>query len=176
MMDRLHNAVRRGAYVLQAEGLPSLAKKAVSRLRLIIGLPDGAQKAFLAQKASADSAYDGTNGTDTGGIQRIASLTVLGPNAQFAIDHIASDPGDFHRAMTLVDLSLESATFLDLGAGKGRAMLLAAAILFLGLSGSSSRGSFMTRRRRISRAPAMIRALRLSMAMRPKRYSPRGRW
>lgn len=51
MMDTLHNAVRRGAYVLRAEGLPSLAKKAVSRLRLVIGLPDGAQKAFLAQKS-----------------------------------------------------------------------------------------------------------------------------
>jgi SAM-dependent methyltransferase len=103
-----------------------LARKAVSRVRLLIGLPDVEQKAYLSQKALVDSAYDGTNGTDTGGIQRIASLTVLGSNAPFAIDHIASDPADFHPAMTMVDISLESATFLDLGAGKGRAMLLAA--------------------------------------------------
>lgn len=121
--------------MLRTEGLPSLAKKAVSRARLLVGMPDRAQKAFLAQKASADSAYDGTNGTDTGGIQRIASLTVLGPNAQFAIDHIASDPADFHRAMRMIDIALEPATFLDLGAGKGRAMLLAASYPFLRIIG-----------------------------------------
>ena len=112
--------------VLHAEGIAPLAKKMVMRARMMVGFPDRQQQDFLARKAAVDDAFDSKMGTDTGGIQTMPSLSVESPNAQFGVDHIASDPDEFERAIRAVDIPLDSATFLDLGAGKGRALLLAA--------------------------------------------------
>lgn len=118
--------VRRARDVFYREGAASVATKLIARLRLMAGIPDTDQRAFLARKAVVDLAFDGDLGTDTGGIQTVPSLTVRGKNAHFGVDHIASDPDEFTRAIEALDIAFASATFLDLGAGKGRALLLAA--------------------------------------------------
>lgn len=65
------------------------------------------------------------NGVDTGGIAHLDRLTVIG-NVRDGVRHIAVDPDEFHSALRAIDADLSKLIFVDLGSGKGRALLLAA--------------------------------------------------
>ena len=74
-------------------------------------------------------------GTQTGGIQSIFDLQVVGENARHGLSHIASDPQQFTDTMMSLGLDFASYTFVDLGSGKGRALILAAEFPFRRLIG-----------------------------------------
>lgn len=71
--------------------------------------------------------FDREHGTDTGGEITLARLGVRHPAARFGGRYQAIEPGIFrdalHRVGSAVDL--HRFTFVDLGCGKGRALLLA---------------------------------------------------
>jgi len=85
-----------------------------------------AARAYTREKAKQDAAFDGAYGYDTGGTQFLTDLTIDSENAGSGGPHIASPPEEFAAALALVDLDLADLTFVDMGSGKGRAMLLAA--------------------------------------------------
>ena len=88
------------------------------------------QSAWRRAKRDVDRRFDAGLGVDTGGITAVRHLTVPAHRRACAVDHIAIDPGEFERAISALPIDLSPFTFVDFGSGKGRAVLLAAALPF----------------------------------------------
>jgi SAM-dependent methyltransferase len=91
--------------------------------------PDGARH-YYEELRKVDAAFDAKTGMDTSGILDLYTLTIAGGNRGFGNAYMATDPDEFAAALALLDMPLENATFIDLGSGKGRALLLAARYRF----------------------------------------------
>jgi hypothetical protein len=73
-----------------------------------------------------DARYDIAHGAGTGGTWRLSRLTIDSPNRKYGIDYRAVYPGEFEVGMKALPIKdFGSYTFIDLGAGKGRALLMA---------------------------------------------------
>ncbi len=129
-LARFGQAARRLSAIVADEGPLEAARRLLRRARPDPGLVD-----YLAGKAARDAAYDSTHDSDTGGVQRLYTLAIDSPNARYGIDHVASDPDVFAAAMALIDGDLSRFHFLDLGSGKGRALLLACDYPFRAVTG-----------------------------------------
>jgi predicted RNA methylase len=84
----------------------------------------------LAHKDKIDRFFDNTYEVDTRGITQLSELQVKGRNRVFGFPHIASDPDEFSDAVASLQIKHEDFTFIDLGSGKGRAVLLAMPLPF----------------------------------------------
>jgi SAM-dependent methyltransferase len=101
--------------------LGRISRRAVREVRrLILPKPE-----WLRKKARVDREFDRMNGVDTGGYTYLKQLRIDSPNWRDGNSHIAVDPDEFRSAMEAVDADLSQLTFIDLGSGKGRAMMLA---------------------------------------------------
>jgi SAM-dependent methyltransferase len=99
--------------------LARISRRAAREVRrLILPRPE-----WLRKKALVDREFDRMNGVDTGGITNPNPAD--GPNWRDGVRHIAVDPDEFASAMSAVDADLSQLTFIDLGSGKGRALMLA---------------------------------------------------
>jgi SAM-dependent methyltransferase len=107
---------------LQAQGWRGFAMRAVDKLRSLISTKD---VAWLAHKARVDELFDTKFGLDTRGITQLSGLEIAGPNRPNGVAHIASDPDEFADALASLQIRHEDFIFVDLGSGKGRALLLA---------------------------------------------------
>jgi SAM-dependent methyltransferase len=94
-----------------------------ARRRLALALRTEA--AWVKKKRRVDREFDEAFGVHTGGITQLKRLNVVGNRAD-GVPHIASDPEEFQNALDALDVDFSQFTFVDLGAGKGRALLLAA--------------------------------------------------
>jgi SAM-dependent methyltransferase len=128
-MESLRKA-QRVAQLLQEQGVVGFAAIVTDRLRRATGQLSAEEKAWNDRKIAGDTAFDASSGFDTGGIQRLYGMDIAGPNARFGVNHIASDPDDFARAMAALKIDHADFTFMDLGSGKGRAVLMAAKLPF----------------------------------------------
>ncbi|MEJ5991876.1 class I SAM-dependent methyltransferase [Ramlibacter sp. PS3R-8] len=99
--------------------------RAAQRLGTRLTSTFGPQPDWIRKKQAVDSDFDSAHGVDTGGITELKRLDVTG-DAQDSVPHIASDPDEFHSAMSALGIDFKRFTFVDVGAGKGRALLLAA--------------------------------------------------
>lgn len=135
MTTTLLRRVSRAITVLREDGPFALCHSLTEAVRQGLGRPSRERLAYLAQKAAVDERFDSANGVETGGVAYLYGLTIEGENAAFGVNHIASDPQDFAHAIEQLDVALESATFVDLGAGKARAIILAAAYPFRAIVG-----------------------------------------
>ena len=90
---------------------------------------------FRRALAQRDARYDADNRVDTTSFVDLKKLSIASANRQYAIPHIATDPEEFTRAMAMLPIRHEEFTFIDLGSGKGRALLLAAKFPFRRLIG-----------------------------------------
>jgi hypothetical protein len=79
------------------------------------------RKARLAE----DRAFDVTYGVETGGMIALEALHIPSANLLHGVRYEPINPHAFHELMRLAG-NVEGRTFIDFGAGKGRAMLLAA--------------------------------------------------
>jgi len=70
--------------------------------------------------------FDAIHGTDTSAWEPLWKLTIDSPNARFGVRYQPTAERDIEEALALINPSLESTTFIDLGCGKGRALLIAA--------------------------------------------------
>ncbi len=80
---------------------------------------------WLAHKERVDALFDARHDLDTRGITDLSELSILGRNRPYGVAHIASDPEEFSQALEALRITHEEFTFIDLGSGKGRALLLA---------------------------------------------------
>jgi SAM-dependent methyltransferase len=106
-----------------AQGLRGLAVRVANRLGSLIWTKKDV--AWLAHKARVDEFFDTKYDLDTRGITQLSNLQVTGPNRSYGVAHIASDPDESSSARASLQIEHDEFTFIDLGSGKGRALLLA---------------------------------------------------
>lgn len=116
--------------VFQEAGVMGVSSRLLRRARQLFGRDEPKHAEWLRQKTDADIEFDSANGTVTGGVQNLFELNILGDNARHGTSHIASDPDSFTRLMGGLNIHFSSYSFIDLGSGKGRALMLAASFPF----------------------------------------------
>jgi SAM-dependent methyltransferase len=79
---------------------------------------------FRRALAVRDARYDAEHQVDTAA-RHLRKLSIASANRRFGVDHIATDPEEFARAVAQLPIRPEEFVFVDLGSGKGRALLLA---------------------------------------------------
>jgi SAM-dependent methyltransferase len=109
--------------VYQDSGSQVILEKIAMRLRRVFK-PDDPDWALSI--ARVDTEFDAKYGTDTGGIKEIFDLRVVGHNRKHGECHIATNPKAFGEMMQSLSINASAYTFVDLGCGKGRALILAA--------------------------------------------------
>jgi len=85
---------------------------------------------WIKKKRVVDREFDREHGVDTGGYTYLGSLKIDSPNWRDGNSHIAADPEEFEAAIAALDADLSKLTFVDLGSGKGRALMLASGYPF----------------------------------------------
>jgi SAM-dependent methyltransferase len=100
------------AGVAKEEGLGSLLRKCVT----------GAKR---LTRREGTSAFDNRTHLDTDGEVPLWRLKISSENAKFGCKYQASDPAFFLDALASVPAEFRDLTFIDLGCGKGRALVLA---------------------------------------------------
>jgi hypothetical protein len=108
---------------VESQGLRVFAMRAAHKLWSLLWTKKDA--AWLARKARVDELFDTKYGLDTRGITHLSDLDITGPNRPNGVAHIASDPDEFANALAPLQIEHEEFIFIDLGSGKGRAILLA---------------------------------------------------
>jgi SAM-dependent methyltransferase len=82
------------------------------------------------RRAAEDRAWDADHGVDTAGILPLEALDIPSQNRDVGNRYEPSSPDGFRALMAAMETPLEGLTFVDLGAGKGRALLLASELPF----------------------------------------------
>jgi SAM-dependent methyltransferase len=118
-LHRLRRALRRYGVKGSAREAAGLVRSAPARRR--------------AQRADRD--FDRRLGVETSGIVRLHELAFESEHKELGARYQATSPDAFARTMQEVDLGGGELTFVDLGAGKGRALLLASQLPFRRLVG-----------------------------------------
>ena len=107
------------------------------------GLSGTLERAFLkAPNAPAASeaqlpppSFDITHGTETAGIVSSAKLEAVSLSALYATGYLGSPPSTLRQALATLPIRHEEFSFVDIGCGKGRALLVAAELPFRHLYG-----------------------------------------
>ncbi len=106
--------------------LRRLAAKLRNRLRDLLTRSNPDQRA----KRRIDREFDSRFGVDTGGTTYLSGLKIDSPRRRHGVNHWAMDPGEMDAALASLDIDHARFTFVDFGAGKGRAMLMASVLPF----------------------------------------------
>jgi SAM-dependent methyltransferase len=98
--------------------------------------------------------WDRTHSVDTGGQIEIQSLDVVGPNADMGYPAVSTSPSTFAYFSQFFPQDRSQYSFVDLGCGKGRTLLLASKLGFRKVVGVEFAGSLCeTARTNIARFP-----------------------
>lgn len=127
--------LKRALTVYQDQGTLAVIERLWRRIGRLFGHEDPQLANWMKSKGVADAAFDARMGTQTGGIQSLFDLQVVGENSRHGLSHIATDPQQFADVMASLELDFTPCTFIDLGSGKGRALILAAEFPFRRLIG-----------------------------------------
>jgi len=79
--------------------------------------------------------WDRNHGVDTAGSIQLQSLTISGPNRDFGNEAVCTSPKSFDFMMQSLPRDLSSYTFIDIGSGKSRTLLLASRYNFTKIMG-----------------------------------------
>lgn len=79
--------------------------------------------------------FDQAHGVDTSGRLNLRRLVIHSPNRKYGRDYQGVEPGRFADALAEVPVRFPDFTFVDLGAGKGRALMMAHKLGFRRLIG-----------------------------------------
>ena len=124
-MTRVVEVSKRAWNFYSVYGFAETAKVASRRMRGGLGLPSARQKADEEHHKAVDARFDRRLGTDTGGEFHLDRLNIVGDNRTAGVGYLASDPIWVEQALSWLALDWSQFTFLDLGSGKGRALLIA---------------------------------------------------
>jgi hypothetical protein len=78
---------------------------------------------MIAHRIARD--WDRRHGVDTAGSIQLDTLSITGPNQKFGNECVCTSPHSFDFMMRSLPRSLNGHTFVDIGAGKSRTLLLA---------------------------------------------------
>ena len=79
--------------------------------------------------------WDRDHGVDTAGSIQLNSLTIVGPNRDFGNEAVCTSPKSFDFMLQSLPRDLSSYTFIDIGSGKSRTLLLASRYNFAKIIG-----------------------------------------
>jgi SAM-dependent methyltransferase len=79
--------------------------------------------------------FDVAKGVDTSGQLNLFRLAIASPNRKHGRDYQGVEPGRFADALAEISVDFSAYTFVDLGAGKGRALMMAHELGFRDLIG-----------------------------------------
>jgi SAM-dependent methyltransferase len=79
---------------------------------------------------SSSNDFDRRYGTDTGGIEHLWKYKIGSPNARFGASYQATQEQELADAIDFLHEDLQTFTFVDLGCGKGRTLLVASNLGF----------------------------------------------
>lgn len=108
-----------------------LAQKIVRSLR-DDGLQASVRKApqYLRRSASDVDDFDRRHGTDTGGFEHIWKFQIDSENARFGTHYNATSEHELVEALNGLSETFSGFSFVDLGCGKGKALMVAARLGF----------------------------------------------
>ena len=69
--------------------------------------------------------FDQIHGVQTEGMMKRWEMGDVGPNLRFAVQYLPTKPKTFYRLLDSLPINYSEFTFIDIGAGKGRALLMA---------------------------------------------------
>jgi SAM-dependent methyltransferase len=115
---------------LRRDGLKGTIARAANRIRYELQELTPSRRAAMSAKARRDRAFDAALGVDTGGVVRLETLTIASRRRERGAPYWAVDPDELADALRGLGVRYEEFTFVDLGSGKGRALLLAAELPF----------------------------------------------
>ncbi|WP_157271639.1 class I SAM-dependent methyltransferase [Azohydromonas aeria] len=98
------------ARMLAREGVAPLCRRALAQLR---------------QQRQAD-AFDLEHGTETGGLEPLWKLDIDSPNARYGERYEATTAQELHAVLEFLNVPVRDYSFIDLGCGKGRTLIVAA--------------------------------------------------
>jgi predicted RNA methylase len=78
----------------------------------------------------ADRRFDCAHGVDTGGSIQLDSLSIGGPNRSLGNEYVPTSANSFAWMMRALPSDIAGHVFIDIGAGKGRTLLLASKFPF----------------------------------------------
>ncbi len=125
MSSLVHRMLRRVQRSLSTRGFAGSLVHALRGLGARLG---GRAKAPVESGAGDD--FDQRYGVDTGGVIPQADLDVNDPNWVHGSAYVATSPIDFAEVLAPFAMDLPRANFIDLGCGKGRVLMMAAALPF----------------------------------------------
>ena len=107
----------RGRDAVRRYGIGGTVRQALEHVR-------GARARRTAARADRD--FDRRHGVDTAGVVRLRDLDIESANVVHGIRYESTDPTLFRELLHALPIEYGEFTFVDLGAGKGRTLLLAA--------------------------------------------------
>jgi SAM-dependent methyltransferase len=109
-------AVARLYHALRRRGLRWTARRLIE-----IGLTRGERREMIATELEFDRRY----GVDTAGLVPLEALEIKSGNRNLGNRYQATNPEIFQRLLRSLSVDYRGFTFVDIGSGKGRALLLA---------------------------------------------------
>jgi SAM-dependent methyltransferase len=125
-LSEFRNRFARLSAILAHQGPWAAARRVGGWVRGRFASGPGTLRHHYEQLRRTDARFDAETGMDTAGVLGLYDLTVASRNRAFGNEYQATDPEQFRSAMAALDVPFDESTFIDLGSGKGRALLLAA--------------------------------------------------
>jgi SAM-dependent methyltransferase len=96
------------------------------------GIPASIRKApqYLRRSRTDADDFDARNGTDTGGFEHIWKFHIRSDNARFGTHYRATSERDLTKAVNSLGEDVRGFTFVDLGCGKGKTLMVASRLGF----------------------------------------------
>jgi SAM-dependent methyltransferase len=120
MGDRLQRALN-WLDDLRQDHPVAMVRRLTSALRLALRR----EPRWVADRRPMDRRFDAQFSVDTGGVTHLSTLRIDSADRREGVNHIAIDPAEMERVLAMLPPSLTELAFVDLGSGKGRAVLLA---------------------------------------------------
>ena len=134
MQDLSTGRVRRALLAVRKTGfLPLLALIRQHGARKSLTFVANNVRHIIAHRASLR--WDRDHGVDTAGSIQLQSLTISGPNRDFGNEAVCTSPKSFDFMMQSLPRDLSPYTFIDIGSGKSRTLLLASRYNFAKIMG-----------------------------------------
>ena len=118
---------------------PTASLKRVQRAIGVYGYRGAASRAVgiirTAGQRHEPDPFDAEHGTDTDGVVRLERLSIRGPNGRYGVRYQPSETEATAAALRTLPIDYEHFTFIDVGSGKGRVLLIAAELPFRRLLG-----------------------------------------
>ena len=124
LQDLSAGRVRRALRAVRELGLANIVALARQHgLRGSCAFATNNVRHIIAHRLALD--WDRRHGVDTAGSIQLDTLSVVGPNQQHGNECVCTSPNSFDFMMRSLPRSLSGYTFVDIGAGKSRTLLLA---------------------------------------------------